>query len=202
MKKENENLSLEEVLVAFHEAFTNPSVADIAKWAQDYPQFEQEIISHAAMLKDWEATEKLGFTPDNRLLSIGQSRTMDLLHKARAASKTESVVERTFHELLRDTGTNIPDLARSLGIARSVLSDLVNGRMKLPVGVRLADALMQTWNISKETVQQAALAALSKPRLGMAKADQNAKVNALSYEEIVTASSMSESRKKFWLGED
>ena len=202
MKKENQNLELDEVLIAFQHACSDPTAANIVEWAKKYPRYTEEIISHAAMLKDFAAAEKLGFKPDARMVSIAQSRTMDLLHKARAAAKSESVLERTFDEILQATGTNIPDLARSLDIARSVLADLVNGRMRLPVGARLADALMQAWKIPIETIQKAAFAALAKPRLGMAKADQNAKVNALSYEELVNASSMSESRKKFWLGED
>ncbi len=202
MKKENKNLELEEVLAAFYEACSDPSAEDIAEWTNKYQQYTDEIISRAALLKDWVATEKLGLKPDGRMLSIGQSRTMDLLHKARAAAKSENVVERTFDEFLQATATNIPNLARLLDIERSLIADLVNGRMKAPVGIRLVNALMGVWKVSRETFDQAVTAALAMPRLGMAKAGQNAKVNALSYEELVKASSMSESRKKYWLGED
>ena len=202
MKKERDNLELEQVLAAFYDSCSNPSAADIATWTRKYPQYAEEILARAAMLKDWVATEKLGLKPDARTLSIGQSRTMDLLHKARAAAKTEPVSRVSFDEILKTSQTNIPDLARSLDVARSVLAALVGGRMKAPIGPRLAEALTRTWSISKETLDRAVQDAFAQPRLGMLKANENAKVNALSYEELISSSSMSESRKKYWLGED
>ena len=44
--------------------------------------------------------------------------------------------------------------------------------------------------------------ALTAPKLGIPKADGNATVIPRSYEDLVRSSTMSEARKKYWLGED
>ena len=203
MKRENQNLELEEVLFAFHKACSDPTAVDIANWTKKYPQYSDDILAHAALMKDSAACEKLGIIePDAKMLSIGQSRTMDLLHKARAAAKAESVGAKTFDEIMKAAGTNIPDLARKLDITRGVLAALVGGRIQVPIGRRLADALTNVLSISIEKFDRAVEAALLRPKLGMLKAEGNAKVNVNTYEELINSSAMSESRKRFWLGKE
>lgn len=202
MKKEINERELEQVLTAFQRKCHNPSASDILTWTQRYPHLSEEIISFAASLKDLAAAEKLSVKPDDRMISIAQSYTMNLLHEARSAASAESASSVTFDQILKSSQTNIPDLARSLDVARSVLAALIGGRMKSPIGPRLVEALTKVWSISKEKLDGAAEAALTRPQLGMLKADESAKVNALSYEELIKSSSMSESRKKYWLGED
>jgi transcriptional regulator with XRE-family HTH domain len=104
--------------------------------------------------------------------------------------------------MMQARGTNLPELARELGIARSVLADLVSGGMRAPVGERLADALMHSLAVTGDALESAVQAALRAPRLGHAKADGTPSLAPRSYAEIIEESAMSPERKRYWLGED
>jgi hypothetical protein len=49
----------------------------------------------------------------------------------------------------------LPDLARQLDVARSVLADLMSGGMHAPVGRRLVDALTHAPAITEDAFQSA-----------------------------------------------
>jgi hypothetical protein len=99
-------------------------------------------------------------------------------------------------------GIDVPQLARQLDIARSVLADLVNGGMLAPVGKKLATALARQFEISIEALDQAVEFALASPRLGHAKADGAPTIIARPYDEVVRTSNMAPERKAYWLSED
>lgn len=208
----NKDMELDEVLFSFHKACENPTAEQIAEWAKRYPQFAEEILSHASLLKDWAAKEKLSaLEPDETMLSRGQSRTLDALYKARAAAKectAKSIASnvcpapQTFKQIMKKTGTSIPGLAKTFDIARSILSDLFGGRMKGPIGERLQEALTGIWSIPVETLNQAIQSARANPTLGTPRAESTPTIIPRTYEELVRASSMSDPRKRYWLGED
>jgi hypothetical protein len=189
------------VLFALHQESENPTAEQILYWINQYPQFADDIRSHAAIMKDLAAQDgKRVKEPSEALLSRSQSRAMDALHKAQARAAAAPAM--SFDQILALSKTDIPDLSDKLNIKRGILSALVSGRMLAPVGERLVTALMQCLSIPREVFEGALQLALSTPRLGHAKAEEAPSIIPRSYEYLVRASSMTEERKKYWLGEE
>jgi len=195
---------LDEVLFAFHRACANPSADDIIAWTSRYPQFAVDIRAHAAILKDWAARRNLpADEPSELMLTRARSRTLDALYNAEVARRSEaSSSERSFGQIMQARGTDVPQLARDLNIARNVLADLVSGGMRAPVGRRLIDALTQVLTITEDAFQAALQLALRAPRLSHAKAQETPSIVARSYEEIIADSAMPPERQRYWLGKD
>jgi hypothetical protein len=204
MTDQNRMDELDEVLFAFHQACANPSAAEIIAWTDRYPQFAEDIRAHAAILKDWAARRDLpADEPDEIMLARARSRALDALYNAEVARRAEvSASPRSFEQMMQARGTNVPELARELGIARSVLADLVSGGMRAPVGKRLADALMHALAMTADAFDSALQAALRAPHLGHAKADETPSLMPRSYVEIIKDSAMPPERKRYWLDED
>lgn len=198
------NQERDEVLFAFHQECTNPTAQEIINWVNRYPEYADDIRSHAALMKDAAARESLptaDLSPE--MISRAQSRVMDALHRARVNCGVEAGASvMTFEQVMAKTNTNVPDLARKLNIARSVLASLINGRMLAPVGDRLRSELTNIWRISQEQFDQAVRRALAAPSVSHAKSEGTPAVIPRSYAEVVHASSMPDARKRYWLGED
>jgi hypothetical protein len=204
MTDHNQVDELDEVLFAFHRACANPSAGDIIAWAGRYPQFAADIRAHAAILKDWAARRNLpADEPSELMLTRARSRALDALYNAEVARRSEaSSSERSFEQMMQARGTDVPQLARDLNIARSVLADLVSGGMRAPVGRRLVDALTYALAITEDAFQAALQLALRTPRLSHAKAQETPSIIARSYEEIIADSAMPPERQGYWLGKD
>jgi hypothetical protein len=204
MTHHNQIDELDEVLFAFHRACANPSADEIIAWTDRYPQFAADIRAHAAILKDWAARRNLpADEPDELMLTRARSRALDALYNAEVARRADaSSSERSFAQMMQARGTDVPQLARDLNIARSVLADLVSGGMRGPVGRRLIDALTHALAITEDAFQAALQVALRAPRLGHAKAHETPSIIARSYEEIIRDSAMPPERQCYWLGKD
>jgi len=204
MTDQNRIDELDEVLFAFHRACANPSADEIIAWTSRYPQFAEDIRAHAAILKDWAARRNLpADEPDELMLARARSRTLDALYNAEVARHLDtSASPRSFEQMMQARDTDVPQLARDLNIARSVLADLVSGGMRAPAGRRLVDALTYALAITEDAFQAALQTALSTPRLSHAKANETPSIIPRSYEEIIKDSSMPPERKRYWLGED
>ena len=74
--------------------------------------------------------------------------------------------------------------------------------MQAPVGERLVTALMGVLAIPRDAFNDALQAALAAPRIGHAKAEGTPTTIPRGYEELIHASSMTDERKRYWLGED
>ena len=193
-----------EVLFAFHRECHDPTAEQIIHWVRRFPQFADDIRGHAAILKDWADREGLAAEElSEASLSRSRSRVLNALYNAEAALTKQQVgPERTFEQLMNASATDIPQLARDLDIARTVLAALVAGRMLAPVGKRLVSALMARLAITLGEFDIALRLALALPRIGHAKADGIAAVIPRSYNELVRDSSMTDERTQYWLGED
>jgi hypothetical protein len=204
MTDHNQIDELDEVLFAFHQACANPTADEIITWTSRYPQFAADIRAHAAILKDWAARQNLpADEPDEMMLMRARSRALDALYNAEVAQRSDaSASDRSFEQMMQARGTDVPQLARDLNIARSVLADLVSGGMRAPVGRRLIDALAYALAITEDAFQTALEAALRAPRLGHAKAHQAPSIIQRSYNEIIKDSAMPPERQRYWLGED
>lgn len=206
MKDYAEREDRDEVLYAFHQAFTKPSADEIAAWTQRYPEYAEDIVAHAAVAWDW-ASEGLHEAKqlDESMLARGYSQALNIIFNAeQAVEKTRSVGEsqKTFAEILSAAGKDVPTLARELDIGRSVLADLFNGWMLTPVCGRLVEGVIKALAITREAFDWAVTYALQKPYLGHAKADNAPVVKARNCGEIIRESSMPDERKRYWLGED
>ena len=83
MNDPNRTKERDDVLFALHRECSNPTADQIITWIERYPQFADDIRSHAAIIKDWVAREgEPVLVPSEVMLSRGQSCTMDTFHKA------------------------------------------------------------------------------------------------------------------------
>jgi len=203
MTDQEEDPKRDEVLFAFHQAFKNPSSADIEEWTKRHPTYAEDIRAHAAFMKDWAATDDRALRPPSpELMSRSQSRAMNALHKARQLAAANGDREPiTFQQIMTRTGRDIPTLETELGITRGILSALVRGQMR-DVGEPLVLALTAIWCIPRSVFDMAFQAAAGTIVLGQAKSKEAPRVITRTYEELVTASAMSDERKRYWLGQE
>ena len=194
----------DEVLFAFQEACPRPTAQQLIDWTGRYPQFAEDIRAHAAVARDWVARRKLAAEePDETTLARVYSRALNALYQADAARANS---EEYFQDILATRNMDVPVLAREIGgavgIRRSVLADLIGGRMRPPVGRRFLDAICRVLLITHDQFYAALERALAAPRPGLAKSDSTPTVNARSYEEVVRDSGMSDDQIRYWLDED
>ena len=91
MNNPNMNKERDEVLFALHKEYTNPTAEQIMAWVKRFPQYADDIRSHAAIIKDWVARECMPvLTPSEAMLSRGQSRAMNILYKAKRMVTNET----------------------------------------------------------------------------------------------------------------
>ena len=199
----------DEVLFAFHQACTCPSIEEIIEWTTKFPQFADDIRAHAAVSRDWDARKDIqSEVPDEMMLTRAYSRALNALYNAEVedASTGNASAFQTFHQILSSSGKDVPMLAREIGrdigIARSVLADMVNGAMRAPVGRRFLNAVVGALSITSDDFNSALQAALNAPRLGQAKANTTPTVIPRSYEDIIRCSSMTPEQIRYWLDED
>jgi len=205
MIEQNRIPERDEVLFAFHQTCDNPTAEQVNEWTRRYPQYADDIREHAAARAQWAAdSQEHNAQPDESLLARGRSQALNLLHSARQESAAaQNVSEKTWPQAVSAAGFDIPRLARCINIDRMVLAELNAGRMRLPLGRRLSDALTDVLGISTAWLERAVYDLLAGPRrLGHAKADEAPTINTRSYAEVIRASPMSDDDKRYWLGED
>jgi hypothetical protein len=194
----------DEVLLAFQEECPRPTARELIDWTRRYPQFADDIRAHAAVARDWDARrDPSAEEPDEILLARAYSRALNVLYQADAARADRG---NRFQDILASRNMNVPALAREVGrdvrISRSVIADLVGGRMRAPVGRRFLDAVCRTLLITHERFYGALDLARTAPRVGLARSDGAPTANVRSYEDAVRASDMSDSEIRYWLDED
>lgn len=204
MIEQNRNPERDDVLFAFHQTCDNPTAEQVSEWTRRYPQYADDIREHAALRAQWASdSDEHGAEPDESMLARGRSHSLNLLHGARQEAAVQSDSEKTWAQALSAAGFDIPRLARCVNIDRMVLAELNAGRMRLPLGRRLTDALTDVLGMSTAWLERVVSDLLTGPRrLGHAKADEAPTINTRSYAEVIHASSMSEDEKRYWLGED
>jgi hypothetical protein len=203
MIEQNRNHERDDVLFAFHQTCDNPTAEQVSEWTRRYPQYADDIREHAALRAQWASEpDESGAEPDESMLARGRSHALNLLHNARQEAAVQNVSEKTWPQAVSAAGFDIPRLARCINIDRMVLAELNAGRMRLPLGRRLANALSDVLGMSVAWLERAVSDLLAGPRrLGHAKADEAPTINTRSYAEVIQASSMSENEKRYWLGE-
>jgi hypothetical protein len=205
MNQHNRKEERDEVLFAFHQACERPTAEQIIAWTQRYPQFAEDIRSHAAVSRDWAASEGLDTVEaDETMLARAYSNALNALYHAEieASSAAPQHAAKNFHEMLSERGKEVWQLAGDLDIARSVLADLFNGWMLAPVRRRLVTCVMSSFAITRDTFDSALTFALQNPRLEHAKADNAPTVTPRTCDEIIRDSNMTPERKRYWLEED
>lgn len=205
MIEQNRIPERDEVLFAFHQTCHNPTSQQVNEWTRRYPQYADDIREHAAVRAQWASdSDEQDVQPDESLLARGRSQALNLLHNARQESAAaQNISEKTWPQAVSAAGFDIPRLARCINIDRMVLAELNAGRMRLPLGRRLSDALTDVFGVSTAWLERAVADLLAGPRrLGHAKADEAPTINTRSYAEVIRASPMSDDDKRYWLGED
>jgi hypothetical protein len=205
MIEQNRNPERDDVLFAFHQTCDNPTAEQVSEWTRRYPQYADDIREHAALRAQWASeSDEPGAEPDESMLARGRSHALNLLHGARQeGAAAQNVSEKTWPQAVSAAGFDIPRLARCINIDRMVLAELNAGRMRLPLGRRLTDALTDVLGMSASWLERVISDLLAGPkRLGHAKADEQPTINTRSYAEVIRASPMSDDDQRYWLGED
>jgi hypothetical protein len=202
MTEPTETEDRDKVLFAFHQECGRPTAEEIIAWAKRFPQYAEDIRAHAAVAWDWamqrgSPAEEL----DQSLCARGYSQALNIIFNEEHSARNITVPCQSFQEMLAAAGKNVPDIARELDIARSVVADLVNGWM-VAVPERLADGLVPALATTRESFNSALQIAQQNPYLGHAKADKAPTVAPRSGEQIIRESNMSPERKRYWLKED
>jgi hypothetical protein len=194
----------DDVLFAFHEACPRPTAEQITDWTGRYPQFADDIRAHAAVARDWDAgLELTAEEPDDTTLARAYSRALNALYQADAAVVPDG---EYFQDILAARSMAVPALAREIGgdigLRRSVIADLIGGRMRPPVGRRFLDGFCRVLTITHDRFHAALERALGSPSAVLAKSDAAPTVNARSYEDVVRESGMTDDQIRYWLDED
>nr|WP_294522484.1 hypothetical protein [uncultured Rhodopila sp.] len=194
----------DDVLFAFHEACLRPTTKQIIDWTSRYPQFADDIRAHAAAARDLEAQKEVPLDePTETTLARAYSRALNALYQADVKAPVHASNGEYFQDILATRGMDVPALAREvggdIGIRRSVIADLINGRMRPPVGRRFLDASCRGLAITRDRFFAALERAIATPRYGLAKADTAPTVTARNYEDVVKDSGMTEDQIRYWL---
>jgi hypothetical protein len=191
------------VLFAFHQECERPTAEQIIAWTKRFPEFADDIRAHAAVAWDWAMRDGLPAEQlDRSLAAKGYSKALNLIFDEEHSVQNITTACQSFQEMLAAAGKNVPDVARELKIARSVVADLVNGWMVEPIPKRLSNALLSSLRTTPEVFHSAIHLAQESPLVGHAKADRAPTVTPRSGEQIIRDSDMSQERKNYWLGED
>lgn len=201
--RENER---DRALYAFHLACPHPTAAQIIEWTERYPEYAEDIRIHAAISRDWDASDSTGEPTDlpisDTMMARAHSRVLNALFQSESQAATSEVQPSLgFHEMLESRGQKVHEVAKTLGIGRDVLADLFNGWMTEPVGRMLVDAVRGFFGITETAFHHAYKHAFDNPKLQHAKSSAPPIIPRRSYAEIIAGSNMSPERKKYWLGE-
>jgi hypothetical protein len=141
---------------------------------------------------------------DETLSARAYSQALNIIYSAETSAlpAKDLTACRTFQQMEAAVGKETYQLAKEMDVARGVLADLFNGRMRPPIRKRLVDGLLSLLHTSREEFRSALDCALSQPRLGHAKADQTPVVAARPCDDIIRDSNMPPERKRYWLEED
>lgn len=206
MIERNRTEERDEVLFAFHVACEVPTPEIVEQWVLRYPQYAKDFRQHAGILAArLVQSQSPQLVPDDTMLARGRSRALNAVYNADSTAQLNEAAPGigTFTQLIEAAGTTIAALARDIRIDRMVLGELAAGRMALPIGQKLTEALVVALKRSPKHLDAAIRQALAAPRLGHAKADRAPTINLRSYEEVVSSSKlMTEEQKKYWLGQD
>ena len=205
MTDEIKTANRDEVLFAFHQECKQPSAEQIVAWVNRFPQFAEDIRSHAAVAWDW-ATQTMDseVDVDETMSARAYSQALNIIYNAEHSVEpaTDLTRCRTFQQMQEAVSKETHQLAREMDVGRGVLSDLFNGLMRPPIRKRLVDGLVSLLQTSTEEFSYALECALSHPRLGHAKAARTPVVAQRSCDDIIRDSNMSQERKRYWLEED
>ena len=198
----NSNENRDEVLFAFYQACARPTVDAILSWTRRFPQFAEDIRAHAAVRRDWDACDDLpAQQPDESMIARGYSRTLNALYNARVAASANTTQTQSFEQMLTTRGMGVPQLARDLGIERSLLADLFSGRITPPIGSRLVNILVSSLADTRDAFDNALQVAVGSPSLSHAKAATTPTIIRRTYKDAIRQSSMTDERKRYWLEE-
>jgi len=201
MSSSDKTTERDEVLYAFHLAFDPPVASVLADWVERYPEYTDDILSHAEFLFEAAKTGDEKLAASEELLASGRSQVLDEIYKAEArAQLTGEASDKSFVVLLKDAEQTVPSLARQLDIGRGVLTDLVQGRAKPPVRDRVVDALAEALKTTSFAVHSAINLTFAAPQMGMAKASEKPTARQRTLDEIIENDpTMTPERKAFWL---
>ncbi len=192
----------DEVLYAFDQTCPRPSAADIIEWCSRYPEFADDIREFAAVSRDISARDgDAEEVVDTRLLNRAFSQVLNLIYEAEHAPASTEHAE-SFQQLMQNIQMDVPSLAREMDIERSVLADLVGGRICPPVGARFGLALTRLLSVAQSKVDAAIEIALRGGGAVHAKSKCAPTSKARSYADVIRSSSMPDERKRYWLDED
>lgn len=190
------------VIEAFIAACPRPTAQDIIEWIERYPDRADDIRDAAEIALSLDAQYDANRVPSPELLKRIDEMCDATFGQYWAEAQAERVKTATFRSLMADSGKGLPAVARELDIGRAALTDLVQGRMTVPLPARFAAALAEAFFTTAEVIAAAAGRAVAHPHMGRAKANAAPNGRQRTFADIVRDDpTMSAERKAFWLAE-
>jgi len=209
MTKDFNTLDRDEVLSVFQETCAKPTAEDIISWVKRFPDFADDIRGHAAIALDWAAKVDSSEEPiQEGRMNDAYSQALAGLQAADAESKRLATSDiLSFQDCIAACGKTVAmletEVGGAIGIRRHIIASLFNGAMVPPIGERFKTAIMRALSIHElAAFDRKVEIAMSRPKLGLAKASGPPTRNKRSYEDIVRSSGMTSEQIEYWLGED
>lgn len=174
---------LDEVIFQFHQAVDVVTPKALKEWTSRYPQYANEIRSHAVEIADMEL-----------LASI----------RPQAAGEAAPSPMPTLRTVAQRAGISLRDLADAMTVPRSIVSDINAGRIE-PASIprRFARVGAEKLGLAKAWLLDVARASSEPPAAAAFKAKNGpSEGRKRSWQEAIKASEMSDEARTFWLKED
>lgn len=174
---------LDEVIFQFHQAVDVVTPKVLKEWTSRYPQYANEIRSHAIEIADMEL-----------LASI----------RPQAAVKAAPSPKPSLRVVAQGAGMSLRDLADAMTVPRSIVSDINAGRIE-PASIprRFARVGAEKLGLAALWMLDVARASSEPPAAAAFKAKNGpSEGRKRSWQEAIDASEMTEEARAFWLKED
>jgi len=187
-----------DLLASFIAACPLPTPADTAAWQEKYPALAGEIAEWARTLVQVSLPPVYEDDEERILIERASARGiagLNFIHRQCSSS-------RSLRDLLETAQIDVPQLAREIGISRSILAYIEAGEFLPPVGKRLIKALSRALKVSLSDIEDALANSFHHPDFGLTNASETPSIQRPSYRSMVQASDMAPERKAYWLVEE
>lgn len=191
---------LEDVLIRFHEAVEAITPEVIRAWTTRYPHFADAIRAEALEILDLDH----GGRPHVAEPAVRDyaDKVRDAAH--RAAERVDTVDVPDLRGALEQHRTDVRTFAGTLGIARSIITDISTGQI-FPSTITPRFRRLGAERLGCARAWFEAVLENSQPRamtVAFKASDLPTTGRARTWEEAIHASSMPEDRKAFWLADE
>jgi transcriptional regulator with XRE-family HTH domain len=200
MNESHETIVLDEVLYAFRCTNRMPTPAVVREWCGRYPRFARAIMDEALVWVEQDTMAKLQPHPEDEEAVVETARAAALQAVKRPVAHI--VPPKTLSEAITLRGTTESEVARQLGMPRSVLSRVLRGQV---MGATIPPAFTTAFATLIDMAEDWITGRYAETRVAvfgddrMKERDGN---RAVSFQEAISdAADADEAQRCFWLEE-